>query len=186
MRTFSKGEWIYVFDAYGIAGQVMDIQKARDAITDGTVNQPTGLAGKGDPRDVLRDIFDRAKKTHQSFGYNITLPPPANSPSLVELYTANRGLEFDPNMQGAVAAAGTAEHLRGYIRLGPIFFTNGFVNNMLWGPSGAPKLDDEQSRALTLLHELKHIITGDYSSTHDIPFNTQIYNDGIKNLKIKR
>jgi hypothetical protein len=186
LKTFTKARWKLVLDAYGIAGQVLDNSVARKAITDGTISQPAGLSGNGDPRDVLRDIFTRGKTTHAKFGYDIVLPPSVSSPALIQLYTDNRGVEYDFNMKGSAAAAGTTEHSRGYIRIGDDFFVKNIINKMGWGQNGPPKLNAEQTGALILLHEIKHIITGDYSNAHDVPFNTRIYNDGFKNLKVKR
>lgn len=123
---------------------------------------------------------------HVALGYGVTLPPSGVSAAVLNQYTANRGIEHDyNNKQNAYAAAGITEHPSGYIRILDPFFNQNIVGNLLWGPGGSPKLDDPRTRALILLHEIKHIITGDYSSTHDIPFNNRIYNDGFKNLKLK-
>ncbi len=184
LRTFTLGEWQLVLDAYGVAGQALNYPACRQAITDNTVSQPPNLPGSGDPRDVLRDIFTRGRTTHATFGYGTALPPQGTSTAILNQYTSNRGIERD-TAGNAFAAAGIAEHPSGYVRLLTPFFNQNIVGNLLWGPGGAPQMSDEWTRALILLHEIKHIITGDYSSTHDIPFNTRIYNDGLKKLKLK-
>ena len=132
LKTFTKGQWKLVLDAYGIAGQVLDNKTARQAITDGTVNKPAGLSGNGDPRDVLKDIFDRGKNMHSMLGYGVAIVAPSSSPANAENFTVNRGLDHDDAMH-AFAAAGTAEHPRGYIRISKGFFNSGIVKNLLWG-----------------------------------------------------
>ncbi len=122
---------------------------------------------------------------HSALGYNVNLPPSGFPAAILNQYTANRGVERDVGTTNAYAAAGITEHPSGYIRICDPFFNQNIVGNLLWGPGGSPKLDDPRTRALILLHEIKHIITGDYSNTHDIPFNNRIYNDGFKNLKLK-
>jgi hypothetical protein len=162
LRAFTKEEWVLLGDAYGVAAQALDNADCRNAITAGTVSKPTTLPGNGDPRDVIRDIFKRGDKTRQN------------------------GIDRDDGNTGAFAAAGTTENPRGYIRIGDPFFRKNIVGNLIWGPKGAPKLSDEWTRALVLLHEVKHLVTGDYSPNHDAGFNDAIYDACFKNLKLKK
>jgi YD repeat-containing protein len=175
---FTSTEWVQVDAAVNDAISKLSNKKCSDTIKAGTVNKPKGLPGNGDPKKVLEDIFKRA----QSYNSGVVM---VGVNGITGEITNNRGIEKD-NSSGAIAHAGTAENSKGYMRL-----TNGFFNLGATMPVFGPQvtkylqtntISPAQLQSMVILHELKHIITGDYNNGHDSYFHHRILRDcfGIK------
>ncbi len=190
LRNFTEEEWATLTTAVAIAQSVLGDPNCGVAVQKGISDSE--LAGKGDPKSILTDMFARAQKNYTSIPKGKEYASAVTQGDVGEgFYFLYRSYEYDPTLS-AFASSGRGENRSGYTRFGPSFFNYGTpvgVNlaQMLQFPAGfaVPSNlsgNDNLTRALILLHEVR-VITENKSYHDDNIYNSEIYNACFKNAK---